>query len=328
LLIADCWIEIIRTAVQEKDFPVHSCPSSFALAPHSARATALAKSWPLPDRLRENPAVTRALVVDPHPLFRWAIRDLIESTGAFRVIAQTSSGRDAVESALALNPDLVLLDLRLRDMDGIQALRYLREARVDTRVAFITASRDSTDLQSALRAGADGYLTKDTEPASLLQQLHRVVEGRLVLGDRLGESLAMSIRADHTPEALERAGLTAREREILQRLADGCSNARIAILLQIAESTVKVHVKHLLHKLGLHSRVEAAMWCLNGGRRRTVGEPPVPEPPGALTAAETWRTPASQSQNQVGSVHTRRRPSRVSAQPLPTRSFVPAPGSA
>lgn len=106
----------------------------------------------------------------------------------------------------------------------------------------------------------------------LLKQLHRVMEGGIwLLGDGLGESLARSVRADHTCEAVEQAGLTAREREILQRIAAGCSNARIADELLIAESTVKVHVKHLLAKLGLHSRVEAAVWCLNGGRRSARG---------------------------------------------------------
>jgi two-component system nitrate/nitrite response regulator NarL len=222
----------------------------------------------VPDRPLEDLAVTRTVVVDRHPLFRRAVCDLIESSGAFKVIAETGSGREAVDLALELAPGLLLLDLPLGDMDGIHALRHLRESRVDTRVAIITASRDPAALQSALRAGADGYLMKNSEPVSLLKQLHRVVEGHLVLGDGLGESLAVSLRADQTCEVLERAGLTAREREILQCIAAGCSNARIAVDLGIAEGTVKVHVKHLLRKLGLRSRVEAAVWCINGGRHR------------------------------------------------------------
>ncbi len=245
--------------------------SPFRSAPHRTRPNAPGQACRLSDRSPTNMAMTRAVVVDNHPLFRRAVCDLIESSGAFRVVADTGSGREAVDLAISLGPGLLLLDLRLGDMDGIETLRHLRETLIDTRVAIITASRDPADLQSALRAGADGYLMKDAEPASLLNQLHRVIEGHLVLGDGLGESLAISLRADHACEALERAGLTAREREILQRIADGCSNARIADDLQIAESTVKVHVKHLLRKLGLRSRVEAALWCLNGGRRRTRG---------------------------------------------------------
>ncbi len=225
-----------------------------------------ARSWRIPHRSQHRAAVARTVVVDDHPLFRQAARDLIESSGAFQVVAETASGREAVDLTLALSPDLLLLDVRLGDMDGIHALRHLREARADTRVAIITASRDPADLQSALRAGADGYLMKDAEPASLLKQLRRVVDGQLVLGDGLGESLAHSLRENQGCEELERAGLTPREREILQRIASGCSNARIATELAIAESTVKVHVKHLLRKLGLHSRVEAALWCLRGGR--------------------------------------------------------------
>jgi len=245
--------------------------SPFASAPHRTRPNAPRWAWRLPERSPTDMAVTRTVVVDRHPLFRRAVRDLIESSGTFQVVADTGSGREAVDLALALAPGLLLLDPHLGDMDGIQALRYLREAHVETRIAIITASRDPADLQSALRAGADGYLMKDAEPTSLLRQLRRVTEGQLVLGEGLGESLARSLRADHACQAVEQAGLTAREREILQRIAAGCSNAHIADELRIAENTVKVHVKHLLHKLDLHSRVEAALWCLNGGRRSARG---------------------------------------------------------
>ena len=245
--------------------------STFVFAPSRTTPNAPGRPWRIPDPSPNNVAVTRTVVVDNHPLFRRAVCDLIEGSGAYRVVADAGTGREAVDLALALAPGLLLLDLRLGDMDGIHALRSLREARVDTRVAIITASRDTADLQSALRAGADGYLLKDAEPTSLLKQLRRVTEGQLVLGDGLGESLARSLRADQACQAVEQAGLTGREREILQRIAAGCSNARIAEELGIAESTVKVHVKHLLRKLGLHSRVEAAVWCLNGGRRPVGG---------------------------------------------------------
>ena len=208
------------------------------------------------------------MVVDNHPLFRRAARDLMECDGGFRVVGEAGSGREGLELAFSLQPDLVLLDVRLGDMDGIDALRRLRETGVETRVAVITASRDPADLQAALRAGADGYLLKSAEPHALLAQLRRVAAGQMVLADGLAESLARSIRDDRgRREAMELTGLTARERQILECIAAGHSNLKIAAELEISDATVKVHVKHVLKKLGLHSRVEAALWCLDQRRR-------------------------------------------------------------
>jgi len=210
----------------------------------------------------------RAVVVDDHPLFRRAARDLMERGGGFHVVGEAGSGRAGLELASSLRPDLVLLDVRLGDMDGIDALRRLRETGVESRVAVITASRDPADLQAALRAGADGYLLKSAEPHALLAQLRRVAAGQMVLADGLAESLARSIRDDRgRREAMELTGLTARERQILECIAAGHSNLKIAAELEISDATVKVHVKHVLKKLGLHSRVEAALWCLDQRRR-------------------------------------------------------------
>jgi two-component system, NarL family, nitrate/nitrite response regulator NarL len=209
----------------------------------------------------------RTVVVDDHPLFRRGARELLERSGIFHVVAEAGSGREGLELAFSLQPDLLLLDVRLGDMDGHEALRRLRAAGSAVRVAIITASRDPEDLQSALRAGADAYLLKSAEPHALLAQLRRVVDGQLVLAEGLGESLARSIRDDRGSEALARAGLTEREHRILECISAGYGNQRIAEVLDIPEATVKVHVKRLLKKLGLHSRVEAALWCLNQARR-------------------------------------------------------------
>jgi two-component system, NarL family, nitrate/nitrite response regulator NarL len=211
----------------------------------------------------------RAVVVDDHPLFRRAARDLMERGGGFCVVGEAGSGRAGLELAASLRPDLVLLDVRLGDMDGIDALRRLRETGIESRVAIISDSRDPADLQVALRAGADGYLLKSTEPQALLAQLRRVAAGQMVLADGLAESLARSIRDDRACEAMELARLTVRERQILECIAAGHSNRKIAAELQISDATVKVHVKHLLKKLGVHSRVEAALWCLGQRRRRS-----------------------------------------------------------
>lgn len=228
-------------------------------------------AWPVSGRERGEASArmpARAVVVDDHPLFRRAARDLMERGGGFRVVGEAGSGRAGLELASSLRPDLVLLDVRLGDMDGIDALRRLRETGVESRVAVITASRDPADLQAALRAGADGYLLKSAEPHALLAQLRRVAAGQMVLADGLAESLARSIRDDRgRREAMELTGLTARERQILECIAAGHSNLKIAAELEISDATVKVHVKHVLKKLGLHSRVEAALWCLDQRRR-------------------------------------------------------------
>ncbi|AHE99612.1 transcriptional regulator [Thioalkalivibrio paradoxus ARh 1] len=208
------------------------------------------------------------MVVDDHPLFRRGARDLMETSGAFRIVGEAGSGSEGLDLALDLGPDLVLLDLRLPDMEGPAALRRMREAGVQARVAIVTVSDAPDDLAAALRAGADGYLLKSTAPDCLLAQLRRIAAGHTVLGDGLGESLAQAIRKDRRCEALDRAGLTDREKEILDQIALGLSNKEIARQLGIADSTVKVHVKHLLKKLNLHSRVEAALWCIQHGRHR------------------------------------------------------------
>ncbi len=227
-------------------------------------------AWPVsgPERGEASARIpARAVVVDDHPLFRRAARDLMERDGGFRVVGEAGSGREGLELASSLRPDLLLLDVRLGDMDGVDALRRLRETGVESRVAVITASCDPADLQAALRAGADGYLLKSAEPHALLAQLRRVAAGQMVLADGLAEALARSIRGDRGREAMGLAGLTARERQILECIAAGHSNLKIAAELQISDATVKVHVKHLLKKLGLHSRVEAALWCLDQRRR-------------------------------------------------------------
>ena len=259
-----------RRTMQRSPVPIMSAPQrqiiTWNQVPGPAR---LASSRQQVEEVARARMPARAVVVDDHPLFRRAARDLMERGGGFRVVGEAGSGREGLELAFALQPDLVLLDVRLGDMDGIGALRRLREAGVGLRVAVITASRDPAHLQAALRAGADGYLLKNAEPHALLAQLRRVVAGQLVLAEGLGESLARSIRDDGGCVAMDLVGLTSRERQILECIAAGHSNRKIAAELQISDATVKVHVKHLLKKLGLHSRVEAALWCLEQRRRRS-----------------------------------------------------------
>jgi len=207
-------------------------------------------------------ATVKVLVIDDHPLFRRGVRQLMAIEGGFEVVGEASSGRDGVALAVQLQPDLVLLDLNMEGMDGVETLRNLRSAGCMARIAMLTVSDQDQDLIAALRAGADGYLLKDTEPEDLLRQLQQIVGGRLVLTERLGEHLARAMR---TPEASAPPGqpaFTSREHEVLGLLAEGLSNKHIARELDLSEGTVKVHVKHILKKLGLHSRLEAALWAV------------------------------------------------------------------
>jgi two-component system nitrate/nitrite response regulator NarL len=202
------------------------------------------------------------LLVDDHPLLRKGVRQLLELEDDIEVIGEASSGKDAIHQALDLNPDLILLDLSMKGMDGIETLGALRDAGVDSRIVVFTVSDDRTDVVSALKSGADGYLLKDTEPEALVDNIRQACSGKMVLSEQLTEVLAMSFRNERQQQGPDLTSLTRRELQIVKYIAGGLSNKLIGRKLDIAESTVKVHVKHLLKKLGLRSRVEAAVWMV------------------------------------------------------------------
>jgi two-component system nitrate/nitrite response regulator NarL len=202
------------------------------------------------------------LLVDDHPLLRKGVSQLLELEDDIEVIGEASSGQDAIRQALDLKPDLILLDLSMKGMDGIETLGALRDAGVDSRIVVFTVSDDRTDVVSALKSGADGYLLKDTEPEALVDNIRRACSGKMVLSEQLTEVLAMSFRNDRKQQGPDLTSLTRRELQIVKYIAEGMSNKLIGRKLDIADSTVKVHVKHLLKKLGLRSRVEAAVWMV------------------------------------------------------------------
>jgi two-component system nitrate/nitrite response regulator NarL len=206
------------------------------------------------------------LLIDDHPLFRKGVRQLIDMGGDFALIGEAADGATGLELARRLKPDLILLDINMKGMNGLETLRAIREADLDSRVIMLTVSDQEEDLVEALRAGADGYLLKDMEPEQLLASLKTAAQGRTALSERLVDMLAHALRAQARPADPEMAGLTKRELAILHLIAEGLSNKLIARRLDISEGTVKVHVKHLLKKLGLRSRVEAAVWV--AGRQK------------------------------------------------------------
>ncbi|ASG66746.1 two-component system response regulator NarL [Idiomarina piscisalsi] len=202
------------------------------------------------------------MLVDDHPLLRKGLKQLIALEDDMRVVAEASSGADALKLAEEYDPDLIVLDLNMQGMDGIQTLKRLRDKGVSSRIIILTVSDADDDVVAAITNGADGYLLKDMEPELLLEQIHRAVTGKMVLSEAITEILATALRQPKSVNS-QLSSLTNREYEILSLIAQGMSNKMIARELNISDGTVKVHVKHLLKKLGLRSRVEAAVWMVN-----------------------------------------------------------------
>jgi len=207
------------------------------------------------------------LIIDDHPLFRKGLMQLIQTADEFDIVGEASGGKDGIALALALHPDIILLDLNMKDMSGIDVLKALKPADIDSRIIMLTVSDHAEDLVAALRAGADGYLLKDMEPEDLLANIRSAGLGRLTLNDKLTGMLAHALSEGNRPKSPDEAGLTEQERKILLQISTGKSNKLIAHELGITEGTVKVHVKHLLKKLNLKSRVEAALWSIGRANR-------------------------------------------------------------
>ncbi len=208
------------------------------------------------------------MLVDDHPLFRKGIRQLIELEDELSIVAEAKNGEEALAAARELEPDLILLDLNMQGMDGLDTLRMLRASGVDSRVIMLTVSDNEADVVNCFRAGADGYLLKDMEPEDILEKVKQATLGRMAISERLTEILAVALRKPGDRDTDPSTSLTSREYEILTRIAEGHSNKVIARDLDISDGTVKVHVKHILKKMGMKSRVEAAVWLVN---RRSSG---------------------------------------------------------
>jgi len=205
--------------------------------------------------------VQTVMIVDDHPLFRKGVIQLIQAMPEFRFVGEAAGGAEGLRLARALDPDMILLDLNMKDMNGVEVLKAIKDAGLNARVIMLTVSDQAEDLIAALQAGADGYLLKDMEPEDLMARLADAAQGKIAITERLTQLLAMSLRERARPRTIDEAGLTEQEGRILNLVAEGKSNKLIARELGIAEGTVKVHVKHLLKKLNLRSRVEAAVWA-------------------------------------------------------------------
>ena len=210
----------------------------------------------------------RALLIDDHALVRKGIEGLLRSRGV-EVIASVGSGEEGVRRALELTPDIVLLDVKMPGMNGIETLTRLRENGVSAPVLMLTMSSEEADLGAALRAGAQGYLLKDMEPEELVPALEAALRGENVVAKELLGTLTRIVRGNAGAETARQpasfAELTRRELEILEHVAKGLSNKVIANALDITDGTVKLHVKAILRKLGVDSRVKAAVIAVEHG---------------------------------------------------------------
>ncbi|CAM3040792.1 two-component system response regulator NarL [Vibrio mytili] len=203
------------------------------------------------------------MLVDDHPLFRSGLRQLLTLEEGLQVICEYSNGAEAIEGAIQHDPDLIILDLNMQGMSGLETVRNMREQGVTARVVMLTVSDNEEDVLEAISSGADGYLLKDMEPEDIVTNIKQAVLGQLALSDRLTKVLLeSSSKPQKQPRDNPLKTLTNRELEILSLISKGMSNKLIANELNITDSTVKVHVKNLLKKINVSSRLEAAVWMM------------------------------------------------------------------
>ncbi|MBT8439984.1 MAG: response regulator transcription factor [Gammaproteobacteria bacterium] len=203
----------------------------------------------------------RILLIDDHALFRIGLQELLERRG-IEVIAAIGDCEAGIMQVIDSQPDIVLLDMRMPQMSGIEVLQQLRDRQQKMAISMLTTSRDEKDIIESLQGGAQGYLLKDMEPDDLITALNDILKGKTVVAPELTSVLARAVQGE-TAESTETndvfSGLTPRESEILCHLAEGQSNKVIANHLGISDGTVKLHVKSILRKLDVNSRVEAAV---------------------------------------------------------------------
>ena len=208
----------------------------------------------------------RILLIDDHALFRSGVHALLQRQSDFEVVAEAADGLEGLKRAKQFRPDVILLDLNMPGLSGIETLKLLVQDVPQTAVVMLTVSEDVDELTHALRAGACGYLLKSIEPDTLANAIRKAAAGQPVIADDMTAKLVASMRMPKAAPAPAPAAvpdsLTTREHDIMRELARGASNKEIARSLMLAESTVKIHVRNILRKLNLTSRVQVAIYAV------------------------------------------------------------------
>lgn len=208
----------------------------------------------------------RVILIDDHSLFRAGLEELLARKD-IKVVASVGDGDEGIRRVEELKPDIVLLDIRMPKPNGLEVLQILKAKNPDTAVIMVTTSREDADVAEAMKLGAQGYLLKDMEPDELITSLHSIRNGEIVVAPTLAGVLARVVQGKDDPSGTDDvlSTLTPREKEIIYHLAKGGSNKAIARVLNISDGTVKLHVKSILRKLNIHSRVEAAVIAVEYG---------------------------------------------------------------
>ena len=212
------------------------------------------------------------LLIDDHAVVRQGLRMFIEMQTDMLVLGEGSNGLDAVDLSARLNPDVILLDLLMPGMDGVEATRRIMESNPHSRVLILTSFGEDDHVFPAIRAGAQGYLLKDIQPQDLVKAIRETYQGKAQLHPDVARRLMLAVSSEVPPKLpkpstlpAELRELTEREREVLELIARGLTNREIAEKMVISEKTVKTHVSNLLDKLGLEDRTRAAIWALKHG---------------------------------------------------------------
>lgn len=209
-------------------------------------------------------APIRILVVDDHAIIRKGIRAVLEIVPDFELVGEAANGADAIRQDEALRPDVILMDLVMPDMDGIEAIRRIKARRAEARILVLTTFAGEKMILSAIKAGASGYHLKDSSPEVLLEAIRQVYRGEASLHPLVAREVLHELSAP--PKRLPTTDpLTPRELEVLQCLAQGSENREIAETLVISEATVRTHVSNIMSKLHLASRTQAALFAIKEG---------------------------------------------------------------